>query len=52
MFIKVTQKANGRTHSFRIMESIQKGSRIAQKTFRFVSSSSDPDAIRVLKKTA
>ena len=50
MFIKVTQKANGRTHSFRVMESIRQGSRAVQKTLRFVGSSSDPDVIRVLKK--
>ena len=47
MFIKVTEKLSSKNKdrkikSFRIMESVRKGSKTIQKTVRFVGSSANP----------
>ncbi len=55
MFIKVTEKQSGenkdrKIKSFRIMESIRKGSKTIHKTVRFVGSSAHPEVIKTLKQ--
>ncbi len=53
MFIKVTEKIsskNRKIKSFRIMESVRKGSKTIHKTVRFVGSSTNPDIIKSLEQ--
>ena len=55
MFVKTYERKTAKgsiLKSFRIVESIRKGSRTAHKTIRFVGSSTNPHIIKILEKTA